>query len=126
MNVTREPLQADAAVHVVAGVDVFNAISAEVAAKCPRHPNGRFIAAEVAVIHAQQAIRGFLGAQLCRDIYGWGLRYDSGLQGFAIIASGREIKDGCGLLEDAEALARRWCAADPLFRYAWMWADERE
>jgi hypothetical protein len=44
------------------------------------------------------------------------VRYDSGLQNFALLARSCELG---GTLEAAEAFARAWVAEDPERRYAW-------
>lgn len=63
--------------------------------------------------------RGILPAHLVDSIYGWSVRYASGLQDFGIIASARMgIVDGS--LADAERFARKWVAEDPARRYVYV------
>lgn len=99
---------------LIAGQEVYAAIMREVVTRCPKAPSGKYDAGALATMHAQQTVRGFLGAEVRRCVFGWGLYYDSGLQGFDFIASEPSR-------EAIEALAIRWAAADPLFRYAWTW-----
>ncbi len=50
-----------------------------------------------------------VAAEIVVTIYGYGLRYASGLQNFAIIASAQYL----GTLEKALAYAQRWAAQNP-------------
>lgn len=62
----------------------------------------------------EMAGRGFLGAEIVQSLYGYSLRYDSGLQNWGLIATARSLG---GTLEDAVTYAQKWQAADPLRRY---------
>jgi hypothetical protein len=77
------------------------------------------------LIKAQENIaqRGIRGAQLVRSMYGWSVRYDSGLQGWALLASTRSGQLD-GSFKAAVEWAERWVAQDPTRRYAW--ASRRE
>lgn len=103
---------------LIAGHDVYAAIMRELTARCPKLPSGKYDARALATMHAQQSVRGFLGAEVRRCVFGWGLYYDSGLQNFGFIASEPSR-------EAIEALAVRWAASDPLFRYVWTWNHGR-
>lgn len=70
-------------------------------------------------VQEAQARRGILGVNLVESIYGWTVRYDSGLQNFSILAGARR-GDVNGSYEDAERFAREWVAQDPARRYAWV------
>ncbi len=59
---------------------------------------------------------GFIGATFCKSIYGWSLRYDSGLQDFGLIYSAR-CKEVDGTYEDCLRMAHKWQAEDPEHRY---------
>ena len=50
-----------------------------------------------------------VGAEIVLSIYGYGLRYASGLQGFGIIADARSL----GTLDKALAYAQGWADASP-------------
>lgn len=101
---------------VVAGYPVFAAIYNEIETRCPKNLSGKYSNVALATIHAQQAVRGFVGAEVRRGKHGWGMWYDSGLQGFSLITSGSQKLE---VLAEAE----RWAAADPMFRYVWMMND---
>lgn len=60
-------------------------------------------------LQVEQANRGYLSATLVESMYGWGVRYGSGLQGFGILLSGR------GGVSRAEAIAwgTVWANKDP-------------
>lgn len=67
----------------------------------------------------QDAVNGFLGAEIVKSFYGYSLRYDSGLQNFGLIAKAADI----GLpstLEKATKYAKRWASHEPTKRYAWF------
>jgi hypothetical protein len=51
----------------------------------------------------------WVGAEIVVTIYGYGLRYASGLQGFGIIASAQSL----GTLDRAIAYAQEWAASEP-------------
>lgn len=59
--------------------------------------------------------RGFAEIQLVQSIYGWGVRYASGLDGFGLIAA-RSMGNVDGSFEDAVAFARSWFDRDPIKR----------
>ena len=62
----------------------------------------------------QQAVsaKGYLEAEIVKSMYGYSLRYASGLQGFVLIYSAKQGQLD-GTLESAIAAAQRWQAADP-------------
>lgn len=64
-----------------------------------------------------EARRGILGVEIAESMYGWSVRYNSGLQNFALLASSRR-GDLDGTYEAAEKFAIDWVAADPERRYA--------
>lgn len=97
---------------IIAGRDVIEALDAEKAQ-----------AANLCSMQEAQAGRGYLGAQLVRSMFGWSVRYDSGLQGWGLLAS---VRGGTldGSFKAAVEWAERWVAQDPKRRYAW--ASRRE
>jgi hypothetical protein len=105
----------------VAGVEVWNA---EAQAQIDTVPRSRiagqdcFDSEALCRFQLSQANKGIIAAILVKSIYGWTVRYDSGLQDFAIIAGTRSGQLD-GSLEDAERYAREWCARDPERRYAY-------
>jgi hypothetical protein len=100
---------------VVAGQDVASRLEAEKLANVPRSPRG-FASDPLCALHVDQARRGFLGASLVKSFYGWSVRYDSGLQEWALIASSRAGQLD-GSFAAAVRYARRWQAEDPERRY---------
>lgn len=70
----------------------------------------------------QEHREGFEGVEIGPSIYGWSVRYDSGLNGFNLVASSR-----CGQIDgtrtDAIRFATEWVNENPTRRYAWMRAD---
>lgn len=100
---------------VVAGREVLARLQAEVAAKVPRGTRG-YESERLCEVQSSQGARGFLGAQLVKSLYGWSVRYDSGLQNFGLIAGSRSGQLN-GSLEDAVRYARAWQAEDPERRY---------
>lgn len=102
--------------HLVAGIGVFTAIMVEINKRCPKTPEGKYRAAPLATLHAQHCVRGFVGAEVYKAPHGYVLRYDSGLQNFDPITRADTLP---AMLD----VARRWAAADPMFRYVWMWDD---
>ena len=74
-------------------------------------------------VQEKHAARGVLGAQLVQSMFGWSVRYDSGLQGWRILAG---VRNGMldGSFKAAVEWAERWVARDPERRYAW--ASRRE
>jgi hypothetical protein len=101
---------------IIAGRDVIDQLDAE---KDERVGRGE----DLPAVQVAQARRGYLGAQLVRSMYGWSVRYDSGLQNWDLLASTRQgTLDGS--LKAAVEWAEDWAAQDPEHRYAW--ASRRE
>lgn len=109
--------------HIVAGAELHTAIEAEKETTVPHSKRPgleQYYESEaLCAFHCKLDRRGILGAELVKSIYGWSVRYDSGLQNFGIIAGSR-----CGTLDgtlaDAERYAREWVAQDPTRRYVWV------
>ena len=100
---------------IVAGEALVNALSAEQKARIP-HTGFGYESEAICQLQRERASRGITGAEIVKSIYGYGLRYDSGLQGFSILSRAQETG---GTLEGAEAWARNWVAQDPDRRYVW-------
>lgn len=70
-------------------------------------------------LQQKRARAGIVGVQLVKSIYGWSVRYDSGIQNFGIVAGARSgILDGT--IENAIDYAQKWVSDDPERRYAWV------
>lgn len=101
------------AFEVVAGRELLEEIEAETKARVPR--NGEYYASEeLCVLQRERAARGIEGVEIIRSMYGHSVRYDSGLQNFALVRSGRGAS-----YEDAAEFCRKWVEKAPSRRYAW-------
>src|SRR5262245_40363136 len=87
---------------IIAGTDTVLAIRAK------RKPNTDIPAAQM-----QEARDGILGTMIVRSLYGWTVRYDSGLQSWAILARALPSK------AEAAQFITNWVAVDPARRYGW-------
>src|SRR4051812_32403084 len=103
---------------VIAGRPLVDALNAETEARVVRDVRG-FESEGLCAVQRAQAARGILGAEIVASIYGWSVRYDSGLQNFGILAGAR-AKQVDGSFTDAAAWAAAWVAQDPERRYAWV------
>lgn len=102
---------------IVAGEALVDTMTAETKARCAW--TGRGYASEsLCALQRERSGRGILGVEIVRSNYGHTVRYDSGLQGWGILAGCRSGQLD-GTLEDAERYAREWVARDPARRYAW-------
>jgi hypothetical protein len=102
---------------IIAGEQLIDELSAETRARVHRNERG-FASEDLTAVQESQAARGILGAVIENSMYGYSVRFDSGLQNFGLIASSKR-KEVDGTLEDAERFAREWVALDPVHRYAW-------
>lgn len=105
-------------IRLVAGAVLYEKLREEKRNTIPQNAAGYFESESLCRLQVQRANRGILGATLVLSMYGWSVRYDSGLQNFGLIASCR-----CGMLDGslqmAEEFCRKWVAADPERRYAY-------
>jgi len=84
----------------------------EVRERCqPGKQPGTFASADLCQVQVDQARRGRLEAELVRSVYGWTVRYASGLQGRAIIYRTGEHSPALAL-----KLGREWVDRDPANR----------
>ena len=95
---------------IIAGNTLVDAITAETQKRVQHETLPR--------VQERQFRRGIVGAEVVKSLYGYSVRYDSGLQNFNLLASARAGQLD-GTLEDAERFARDWVAQDPAHRYAW-------
>ena len=100
---------------IVAGEELVDAMTAEQKARVP-HTGFGYESESLCQLQRDRASRGIVGVEIVKSIYGYGVRYDSGLQGFGILSRAQETG---GTLEGAESFARNWVAQDPDRRYAW-------
>jgi hypothetical protein len=108
---------------IIAGEPLVDRMSEETKRRC-EYRGGGYASDQLCALQCEQAGRGILGVELVKSIYGWSVRYDSGLQNFGLVARtkarGGELD---GSLEAATAFATKWVASDPERRYAWMRKD---
>lgn len=100
---------------IVAGEKLVNDITAETKARCQFTGVG-YNSDQLCLLQREHSSKGILGVEIVCSIYGHSVRYDSGLQGFGLLARSRDIG---GTLEAAEAYCRNWVAQDTERRYAW-------
>lgn len=107
---------------VVAGKQLYANLQAEKERVVPR--NGEYFKSEpLCAWQSEVARRGVIGATLVKSMYGWSVRYDSGIQNFGILAGARSgVLDGT--LKAAVEWAKGWVAEDPTRRYAWVRESE--
>jgi hypothetical protein len=100
----------------VAGEEVLSLIRSEKEARVNRSGfHGNYYDSEsLCAFQSEMSRRGYIGAEIVKSIYGYGLRYSSGLQNFAIIAGARETG---GTYEDAVRYATEWQQREPAQRY---------
>lgn len=108
---------------VIAGNEAADIINAEHAALRLNHASTKApgcIESE-ALCNWQQAVsrRGFCEAEIVKSIYGYYVRYASGLNDFAILA-GTRSRQVNGTLEDAIRWSKEWVSQDPSRRYVTM------
>lgn len=99
---------------IIAGREVFEAREARKAAALGDTPPTGFRSETLCQWQRSEAKLGIVEAEIVKSIYGYGLRYASGLNNFGIIARAQEIG---GSLEDAIAFAKSWQAADASRRF---------
>lgn len=107
----------------IAGEAVWNQLVAEKEATIPRSTvPGRedcFQSGPLCRLQSEQYNRGFLGVELVQSLFGWSVRYDTGLKNFDIAASARHGEVD-GTYSAAVAFAETWVEGDPDHRYAWV------
>lgn len=105
---------------IIFGQDVVEAIRIERdrTVRPSAHTPGCYDSESVCAHQRRMASRGYLGAELVKSIYGYSVRYDSGLQNWGILAGSRSGQLD-GSFEDAVRWAKRWQENDPTRRYVW-------
>lgn len=100
---------------VIAGQDVCSRMR-EARAALPKIGEPGWHPELLTNLQIREARRGLVGAEMVKSMYGWSLRYNSGLQNFGLIAGSRSGQLN-GTWEDCERYAKEWQAQDPLHRY---------
>lgn len=107
---------------IVAGQQVHAALQAEKERTVPHSKKpgmGQYFESEPLCRWQSECYRrGVLGVEIVRSIYGYSVRYDSGLANFGLLASSRHGELD-GTFEDAVRYATEWCNEDQAHRYAW-------
>lgn len=106
---------------VIAGQEIYDAIRAEREARLTPDACGLYDSETLCRLQESQSRRGFVEAHIVKSMYGYSVRYASGLQNFGLIRAARELG---GTLAAAEQFCRDWVAADPAHRYATSVYDE--
>ena len=96
---------------ILAGESVVDTLRAENASLENLDPLRFDFNEELCALQRRQSNRGYVPAHLVKSMYGWTLRYASGLQGFSIIT--RLGKD----FDTAVEGAREWASDAPDHRY---------
>jgi hypothetical protein len=110
----------------IAGQDLYESMQAErtAAIEASGIPYGYGRSEVLCRVQEKQAGRGLTGAQIVRSMYGFSVRYDSGLQNWGLLKSARGSSDPS--LEAAKQFCLDWVAQAPNSRYAWMSEGEAE
>ena len=113
--------------HVVVGQQVHEALQAEKERVVPHstYPGREhcFKSEPLCAWQSECYRRGVRGVELVKSIYGFSVRYDSGLDNFGLLAGSRDGQLD-GSFEDAVRFATEWVNDDPAHRYAWTRADD--
>lgn len=103
---------------IVAGEVLVDAISTEQMAKCSKNASGYYNSQDLCAFQVEQFRKGIEGVEIVKSLYGYSVRYDSGLQNFGLLASSRN-GDIDGSLEAAVEWVKNWVARKPECRYSW-------
>lgn len=95
---------------IVAGEALVEALTAE---------TETIASGQLWALQEAQAARGILGVEIVKSMYGYCVRYDSGLQDWGILAGSRKGQQLDGSLEAAQQFCECWVSEDPTHRYAW-------
>jgi len=104
--------------NIVAGQELYAQLQAEKAARVSKTPNG-YDSETLCKLQQSQAGRGIVGAQIVDSLYGFSVRYDSGLQNWGLLRATRGLPKEQTTREAAIAFCEEWVARDPSHRYAW-------
>jgi hypothetical protein len=97
--------------------ELSNRLQAEKEVKVSRStPGGYFRSEELCEWQREVGRRGIIEAELVNSMYGWSVRYASGIHNFGLLAGAR-CRQVDGTREDAERWARNWVAQDPTRRF---------
>lgn len=100
---------------IVAGHELVDALEIEQKSKIKFNSIG-YDSNSLCKLQQNQANRGIIGIEIVKSMYGYSVRYDSGLQNFALLARSQELG---GTFEGARQFAQNWVNQDKSRRYAW-------
>lgn len=103
--------------NVVAGLELLTALQIERERSVPMMARG-YDSDALCALQRKQASRGILGAEIVKSIYGYSVRYDSGLQNWGLLASAK-ARQIDGSYDAALKWVTEWVAQSPTTRYAW-------
>lgn len=103
----------------IAGQELYEAAQAERAAAIEASgvPYGQGRSEVLCRVQERQAGRGLVGAHIVKSMYGYSVRYDSGLQNWGLLHRAASCRDPS--FAAALDFCRQWVAQDPTHRYAW-------
>lgn len=109
---------------IVVGTDVEKSLQMDKLSRVPLvdHPPGCFESEPLCQWQADKHAQGYACCVLQPTIYGWSVRAQSGLDGFAILAGVRSGELD-GSLDSAVRWARAWCAQFPARRHCVVHKD---
>lgn len=111
-------------IKIVAGEETYNLLQTLKQNAIPKI-DGLYNSEQLCKFQEKIARHGFIGAQIVKSIYGYSVRYDSGLQNWGIIAAAKHGQLD-GSFEDAAKYAEYWVSLDPTRRYAWVMESETQ
>ena len=103
---------------VIIGADVWAALQKEKDLMVPksRFRGGYYDSEALCRWQSEKSGEGYTSVELVESLYGWSVRYASGLQDFALLAGARRGNVD-GTLQDAVRFAYKWASANPEKRF---------
>lgn len=100
---------------IIAGAELAASLDAEREAIVAKTAGG-FNSEQLCELQRKRAGRGIIEVEIVKSIYGFSVRYASGLHNFGILRSARGAADASP--EAAIQFCKDWVAADPTRRFA--------
>lgn len=101
---------------IIAGKAVYEAQKSRKLAALGEKPAYGFPSEDLCAWQIAESRRGIIEAEIVESLYGYSVRYASGIYNFGLIASSR-AREVDGSIESAIAYAKRWQSADPERRF---------
>lgn len=102
--------------NIIAGEAVYEAQQNRKLATLGEKPAFGYPSEALCTWQIAEGRRGVIEAEIVKSIYGYSVRYASGIHNFGLIASAR-ARQVDGSLESAIAYAKAWQSADPERRF---------